>query len=96
MDRRITRLTPGFHRARQRLGLATGSTRGQAVAAVIRALSSAETLPEHGDFETEFKPGHAFVRRVPKHNLWIWYRVDTDYVTLVSITDDPPAPAEKN
>jgi hypothetical protein len=68
---RIARLTPGFHRARIRLGIATGSPRGQAVSAVVRALAEADILPEHGDLEALFHPGRAFVRRVPKHNLWV-------------------------
>jgi hypothetical protein len=60
----------------------------------VRALGAAEVLPEQVDFEAVFHPGRAFVRRVPKHNLWIWFRFDADHVTLVSITDEPPVPAE--
>jgi hypothetical protein len=57
-------------------------------------LASAEVLPDHADFETAFRPGRAFVRRVPKQNLWIWYRFDADHVSLISITDQPPVPEE--
>ena len=92
---RIARLTPGFHRARSRLGIATGSPRAQAVAAVVRALAEADILPEHADLEASFHPSRAFVRRVPKHNLWVWFRVDADHVTLISITDEPPIPFEE-
>jgi hypothetical protein len=93
-DRRIARLTPGFWRARQRLGITSGSPRGQAVAATIRPLADAKILPEHSDYETSFAPGRAFVRRVPRHNLWIDCRFDDDIVTVFSIFDQPPVPAE--
>lgn len=93
-DRRIGRLTPGFQRARAKLGVTSSSPRNLAVAATIRALLEAETLPGYGDFETSFSPGRAFVRRVPRQNLWIDYRFDDDSVILLSIHDQPPVPAE--
>ncbi len=94
MDRRIARLTAGFQRSRRRLAIATGTSRAQAISAVVRALASAEALPEHTDLEVSFHPGRAFVRRVPKHNLWVWFRIDAEHVTLMSITDEPPIPLE--
>ena len=69
--------------------------RGQAVSAVVRALAEADTLPGHADLEASFHPGRAFVRRVAKHNLWVWFRIDANHVTLMSITDEPPVPFEE-
>lgn len=94
VDRRIPRLTPGFHRAKQRLGIVTGTPRGQAVSATIRAVAAAAALPEAADFEAVFHPGRAYVRRVVKQNLWLWFRIDETHVTFVSLTDAPPAPVE--
>lgn len=56
-ERRIPKLTPGFHRARKGLGIEAGSVRGLAVAATVRALANADALPESADFETAFNPG---------------------------------------
>jgi hypothetical protein len=61
----------------------------------VRALAEADILPEHGDLESLFHPSRAFVRRVPKHNLWVWFRTDADHVTLLWITDEPPIPLEE-
>jgi hypothetical protein len=44
------------------------------------------------DFEAEFKPGTALVRRAGSANLWIWFRFTEDSVTILSVTNTPPVP----
>jgi hypothetical protein len=46
------------------------------------------------DTSAEFKPGRALVRRVPRENLWLWYRVDESYVHLLAVRAEPPVPAD--
>jgi hypothetical protein len=62
---------------------------------VIDALVQAEMLPGPNDVSSKFAPGHAHVRRVPKHNLWLWYRFDADHVTLLSVKEEPPVPDDE-
>jgi hypothetical protein len=77
-----------------KLGIVAGSDRHRAISAVIRALATADVLPEPADFHAAFHPGRAFVRRVRKQNLWVWFRFDADHVVLMSLTDHPPVPEE--
>jgi len=93
-DRRVPRLTPGFQRARRALGIVTGSSKARAVAATTSALAAADELPGREDFVARFGPGRAFIRRVPKQNLWIWYRVDDVFLTFITITNAPPVPED--
>jgi len=92
MAGRLLTLTPGFARARSRLGIHTGSERAQALAACLSWLASARTLPGALDFEAEFKPGTAHVRRARGSNLWVWYRFGEGSVTILSVTNTPPVP----
>jgi hypothetical protein len=39
--------------------------------------------------------GEAFVRRVPGRNLWVWYMVSDDTVSVIALTADPPVPADE-
>ena len=51
-------------------------------------------LPGPSDLETTFQPGRAYVRRVPRNNLWIWYRVNVSYVEILTVRDQPPVPID--
>jgi Txe/YoeB family toxin of Txe-Axe toxin-antitoxin module len=65
----------------------------QAIKAAERALASAELLPGPLDYETLVPPvQRAWVRRIPGHNLWLFYRVREDVVYLLFVTRDPPVP----
>ena len=92
MAGRLLTLTPGFARARSRLGIQTGSERARALAACLSSLASARTLPGAPDFEADFAPGTAQVRRAGSSNLWVWYRFNDDTVTILSVTNTPPVP----
>ena len=94
MARRIARLTPGFRRAIGILRIVPGSARRLALAATISALARDEILPGAGDFVTEFRPGHAHVRRIGGHNLWILYRFDDVHLDVLAVRDAPPVPSE--
>lgn len=92
MAGRLLTLTPGFARARSRLGIQTGSERARVLAACLNSLASVERLPGVADFEAEFKPGTAHVRRAGGANLWVWFRFAEDSVTILSVTNTPPIP----
>lgn len=94
MAGRIPRLSPGFRRAMVRLNIASSTTRRRAVAATVRALAADDLLPASQDTVVEFRPGRAYVRRVPGHNLWVWYRFDSTTVSIVSVSDQPPVPSD--
>jgi hypothetical protein len=79
----------------RRLGIATGSPRSTAVSAVIVDLTMAEELPEPQDVRAKFAPGHAHVRRVPRQNLWLWYRFGDDHVDVLDVRVEPPVPDEE-
>ena len=94
MERRL-RLTPGYLRTTRRLGLVAKSIRGRALAGTIAATLSADALPTPSDTKVIFKPAmRAFARRVRGHNLWLWYAVSEQELTLLTITIDPPVPEE--
>lgn len=61
--------------------------------ATIRAIASDSSLPGPADFETEFAPTHAFVRRVTGQSLWVLFRVDAEHVIVLALRDSPPVPA---
>jgi hypothetical protein len=66
-----------------------------AVARAIRSLTDATELPGASDFEATERPvGRAWVRRVSGRNLWLWYRFTEDEVLLITVTTEPPVPAE--
>jgi len=74
-------------------GLRPGSTCAVAVARTVRALADAEELPGKSDFEAAVRRiGRAWVRRVSRQNLWVWYRLREDELVLVTVTSDPPVP----
>jgi hypothetical protein len=72
-------------------------SRGSALAATLVALGGAEDLPAPGDAATLLKPNErgvsalVHVRRVPGHNLWLWYRIDrVGDVVLMTPEREPP------
>jgi hypothetical protein len=82
-----------FRRSLEKLGVKAPSPRYKAVSATMRVLASTD-LPGNGDFETEFAPARAYVRRVSNQNLWLLYRFDDEHVFLMTIRDQPPTPIE--
>jgi hypothetical protein len=92
---RLLILTPGFARARNRLGIVGGSIRGKALSGCVVAIVASSELPAPADVEAEFRPGTAYVRRVVGFNLWVWFRCSADRVTVLSVTDAPPVPWEE-
>jgi hypothetical protein len=74
-------------------GLRPGSPCAVAVARTVRALADASELPGKSDFEAAVRRiGRAWVRRVSRQNLWVWYRLREDELVLVTVTSDPPVP----
>jgi len=75
--------------------LREGSPRALAVARTVRGLAAADDLPGHADFEASLRPvGRAWVRRVADRNLWVWYRIGSEELILVTVTTDPPIPLD--
>lgn len=92
---RVPKLTRRYLRNAERLAVVAGSARGRAVGLTIASLGSNDTLPAPGDTRALVPPtGEAFVRRVPGRNLWLWYTVASDIVTVIGLTADPPVPAD--
>lgn len=93
---RIPKLTPRYLRSAERLAVVRGSARGRAVGQTIAALATDGTLPGPGDTRALIPPTReAFVRRVPGRNLWLWYTITGDVVTIIGLTADPPVPADE-
>jgi hypothetical protein len=93
---RIPRLTRRYLRNAERLAVVPGSARGRAVGLTIAALGTDPVLPAAGDTRALVPPtGEAFVRRVPGRNLWVWYTVSGEAVSVVALTADPPVPADE-
>jgi hypothetical protein len=57
---------------------------------------AAPALPEPGDSTLLIDPEArgvsllVHVRRVPGHNLWVWYRQADDFVDFLELTGHPP------
>jgi len=93
---RVLKFDARYRRAAERLGIVPGSERGLAVGRTIVALLDAEELPGPGDIVANIPPtSRALVRRVPGRNLWLWYRVDSDTVTVRHVSSEPPVPADE-
>ena len=58
----------------------------------MQSLLRAEVLPTPADTLTAFGTGRALVRRVPRENLWIVYKVSDGYVDFLTVKDEPPIP----
>jgi hypothetical protein len=75
--------------------LKPGSPRAEAVARAARALTAIDQLPGASDYEARTHPvGRAWVRRVGSRNLWFWYRFNDAELILVTVTMEPPVPAD--
>jgi hypothetical protein len=74
------------------LEIATGTPKSLAVFATIGTLTRAESLPGPADARCKFAPGHAYVHRVPRQNLWVWYRFGDDHVDVLALRSEPPVP----
>jgi hypothetical protein len=94
---RTPRLSPRFLAQRGVLGITQRSASSRALAAAIADACSAEALPAPGDLTTLLDPDVrgvsllVHVRRVPGHNLWVWYRDTGGFLDLVDLIDHPPA-----
>ena len=63
------------------------------MAAVLRALATAEALPGPGDVEAGIPPvARAFTRRVHGENLWVWYDDRGAFVLVLLVSREPPIP----
>jgi hypothetical protein len=91
---RLPRLSTNFKRSLQKLGVRPGTPRHRGVAATVQVLLRAEALPAPVDTLTAFGTGRALVRRVPRENLWIVYKVSEGYVDFLTVKDEPPIPAD--
>ena len=65
------------------------------MAAAIRSLVQTEVLPTPMDTIAAFGAGRAFVRRVPRENLWIWFQVADRHLELLAVKDEPPVPLDE-
>jgi hypothetical protein len=91
---RILRLTERFNRAARRLGV-SGTLAGVEVAKVLASIRR-ESLPSPQDAETMMPPVAIYwFRRVPGHNLWLYFSFSDDEVTAVTLTQKPPIPLKE-
>ena len=93
---RTPRLSARFLAQRSRLGIAQGSPASRALGAVLGGACAAPALPEPGDSTLLIDPEArgvsllVHVRRVPGHNLWVWYRQTDNFVDFLELTGHPP------
>jgi hypothetical protein len=94
---RTPRLSQEFLQQRSALGIRRHTPESRALTVVIVALSRAESLPEPGDATTLLEPDKrgvsalVHVRRVPGHNLWVFYRErPRNVLELARIANQPP------
>lgn len=89
---RTPRLTQRFQARRLALGLKPSES--MALARTIAALSR-EPLPGPQDHEALMPPvARYWFRRVLTANLWLWFAFDDRELVLVSLTRQPPVPAD--
>jgi hypothetical protein len=90
---RIARLSPRFHARHWSLEV-SGAT-AVAVARTIAALTR-EPLPGPQDRETMMPPvARYWFRRVPDHNLWIYFAFSETELVAVTLSARPPIPLEE-
>lgn len=90
---RTPRLTARYFAALSRLKIRPTDRAAVAIGRSIAALSSAAVLPGPLDVEAPVPPTNvAYVRRVPNHNIWIWYTLAPGEVAIITLTNAPPAP----
>ena len=94
MPARILRLSERFNRAVRRLGVA-GSPAGKALASLLADLQR-EPLPGLQDAEAMMPPVAIYwFRRVPGHNLWLYFSWSDDELFAVSLSPHPPIPLSR-
>jgi hypothetical protein len=90
---RVPRISAQYLSDRDALGLRAARDVSRELGRVVRALATAEVLPEPAD-PRGIMPGKsdapvqtfAYARRVPGRNLWLWYQVYEDEVVIVGLT----------
>ena len=89
MPARILRLTERFDRSVRRLAV-QGTAGGRALFSLLSAMQRAE-LPGPQDAETLFPPvARYWFRRVPGHNLWLFFAFSETELIVVSLSRTPP------
>jgi hypothetical protein len=92
---RIVVLSPRFLKRARALGVRSGSALSRDLGATVRALASAAKLPLPGDVRAMIPPTlQAFVRRVPRRNLWVWYLATDATLTAIHLANAPPVPLD--
>jgi hypothetical protein len=87
---RIARLSPRFYARYRSLGVSGAAA--LAVARTIAALTR-EPLPGPQDRETMMPPvARYWFRRVPDHNLWIYFAFSETELIAVTLSGRPPVP----
>jgi len=75
--------------------VSTDEAKRRDLARTLRALETAKVLPSAGDVVALMPPSlHVFVRRVPRRNLWVWYRIAHGTVFVVHLSAEPPMLSE--
>ena len=93
MARRV-RVTTWYARTAVKV-LREGTSRPNAVARTIRALSAADELPGPADYRAHGeRVGRSWVRRVGGRNLWLWFRYAELGLALLTVTTVPPIPLD--
>ncbi|MBI3202642.1 MAG: hypothetical protein HYZ29_13975 [Myxococcales bacterium] len=92
---RVIDLTPRFLARLDALGVQRGSGASKAIGATIAALANEPSLPGPGDALAATPPaGTAWVRRVPGHNLWLWFTASEAHLVVWSLHRRPPVPLD--
>jgi hypothetical protein len=91
------KITSRFRKSCDALGVTRNRAASKAVSSTLRALCNAETLPDLTvDVAKTLNPEtfgiqrRAYVRRVARRKLWLWYEVGGGYVTPALVTDWEP------
>jgi hypothetical protein len=95
VPRRLVELTTSF--ANDWQAVFKNAQARRAVQRLIRRLQNADTLPLEGD-PLSFVPSadappiarFGNSRRVPRHNLWLWYRERRGRLQLLALSRKPP------
>ena len=88
---RLPILSTRFQERRKALGLTSGPAKF-ALAATVASIARGP-LPGPQDAETLMPPvARYWFRRVPGHNLWVYFAFDEGELIIVTITARPPVP----
>lgn len=95
MGPRVLQLNRGFSLALGRLGIVGTSRERARIGKTLRELCEAPELPTEQDYAVMMPPVlEAWARRIPRTNLWLFYRFTDDQVTVITISRSPPVPVE--